>query len=240
MSKIKILIVEDQVIVSEEIKEILLAKGYDVIGQCTSANDALEVLTQEVCDVAILDINIEGEKDGIELAKDMLNDHQCAIIFLTAYADDHFLKRAKEVKPASYIVKPFEETNLHMAIEIAFNNLIASGVVLKEESFHANDSIFIKDQSRYRKIQLDEIQYAEAEGSYTKVVLEKRNITLAINLKAFEKHLGSLDFMRIHRSYVINLGKVDEFEGNRVFINKEAIPISASFKERFLKKITVL
>lgn len=240
MANIRVLIVEDQIIVSEEIKEILIAKGYKVIGQCTSAEEALNLLSSEVCDVAILDINIEGDRDGIELANEILKSHRTAIIFLTAYADEQFLKRAKQVKPAAYIVKPFEETNLHMAVEVAFNNLIESGVSLKEGSFQIKDFIFIKDQSRYRKIKLDDIQYAEADGSYTKVLTDKTSITLAINLKTFESQLSSHEFMRIHRSYVINLKKIDEYEGNRVFIKQESIPISSSFKEGFMRRFRFL
>lgn len=240
MASARILIVEDQVIVSEEIKEILLAKGYDVIAQCTSASEALEVLQTKACDVAILDINIEGDRDGIELAGEILRKHKCAIIFLTAYADEQFLSRAKKVKPAAYIVKPFEATNLQMAIEIAFNNLLEAGVEPNKEGFRIKDFVFIKDNTRYRKIKLDQIKYAEAEGSYTKVLLDEASVTLAINLKSFEQHLSSPEFMRIHRSYVINLQKIEEYEGNRVFINHQPIPISSTFKEDFMKRFTFL
>ena len=240
MANIRVLIVEDQFIVSEEIKEILLQKGYHVVGQCASADEALSLLESQTCDVAILDINIEGDKDGIDLANEILNRHQIAIIFLTAYADKQFLDRAKQVKPAAYIVKPFEETNLHMAVEIAFNNLLSNGVVPKQEAFQVKDFVFIKDSSRYRKIQLEQIMYAVAEGSYTRVLMEHTSVTLAINLKTFESHLSSPEFMRIHRSYVINLKKIEEYEGNRVFINEESIPISSSFKEDFMKRFTFL
>lgn len=240
MARVRILIVEDQVIVSEEIKEILTKKGYEVIGQCTSAVEALDVLQNQVCDVAILDINIDGDKDGIELASEILEKHRCAIIFLTAYADEQFLARAKKVKPAAYIVKPFEETNLQMAIEIAFNNLLKAGLDPNGDAFQIKDFIFIKDSTRYRKIKLDQIKYAEAEGSYTKVLMEEASLTLAINLKTFEQHLSSPEFMRIHRSYVINLQKIEEYEGNRVFINRQAIPISSTFKEDFMKRFTFL
>ncbi|MEM1406208.1 MAG: response regulator [Bacteroidota bacterium] len=240
MANIRVLIVEDQYIVSEEIKEILSAKGYRVIGQCTSADTALDLLSKDKCDVAILDINIEGDRDGIELASEILEKHRCAIIFLTAYADQKFLDRAKKVKPAAYIVKPFEETNLHMAVEIAFNNLLKAGLQPEKDVFQIKDFIFIKDSTRYKKIELDQIRYAQAEGSYTKVLVNDHPITLAINLKTFESHLSSPEFMRIHRSYVVNLKKVEEFEGNRVFINQKSIPISSSFKADFVNKFTFL
>ncbi len=240
MANIRVLIVEDQYIVSEEIKEILIAKGFQVIGQCASANEALELLESSLCDVAILDINIEGDRDGIELAGEIMKKHRCAIIYLTAYADEKFLERAKKTQPAAYIVKPFEETNLHMAVEIAFNNLLEAGHRPERDVLQIKDFIFIKDNTRYKKIKLDQIRYAQAEGSYTKVLVNDSPITLAINLKTFESHLSSPEFMRIHRSYVVNLKKVEEYEGNRLFINQEAIPISSSFKADFISKFTFL
>ena len=102
MANIRVLIVEDQYIVSEEIKEILLAKGYQVIGQCTSADEALGLLNKDKCDVAILDINIEGDRDGIELASEIIEKHRCAIIFLTAYDDQKLLDRDKKEKPIAF------------------------------------------------------------------------------------------------------------------------------------------
>lgn len=240
MPAIKVLIVEDQVIVSEEIKEILLAKGYEVIGQCINADETMQTLAKSTCDIVIMDINIDGPKDGITLAKEISRQQEMAIIFLTAYSDDEFLSRAKEVEPAAYIVKPFQEANLHMAIEIAFTNLLKSGAQLQNETYQVKDFIFVKDQSRYRKIRLEDILFAEADGSYTKVVTTAHEFVLSINLKTFESQLDAARFMRVHRSYVVSLQKVEEYEGNRIFLNKRTIPVSASFKEDFLRRFTFL
>ncbi len=240
MQNIRVLIVEDELIVSEEIKELLTSKGFEVVGQCTSAEEALSVLNGSPADIALLDINIEGSTDGIDLAHSILKSHECAVIFLTAFADDNFFNRAKEVKPAAYIVKPFEERNLQMAIEVAFNNLVENGGSPKSEAYKMRDSIFIKESTRFKKIALEAIQYAEASGSYTDVITERGVTTLAINLKHFEGHLEAPYFMRVHRSYVVNLTKVDEYEGNRIFINNKTIPLSTSYKEEFLRKFTFI
>jgi len=240
MRKIKVLIVEDELIVSEEIKELLSTKGYDVVDQCTSALEAQRVLSEMKVDVAILDINIEGDTDGIDLASWIISGHDCAVIFLTAFADDQFFQRAKEVKPAAYIVKPFEERNLQMAIEVAFNNLMVEGQTAQSEVFKITDAIFIKDSTRFKKIAIDAIHYAEASGSYTDVVTPEGTTTLAINLKHFESHLEAPVFMRVHRSFVVNLAKVQEYEGNRLFIGDKPIPISGTYKEEFLRKFTFI
>ena len=87
---------------------------------------------------------------------------------------------------------------------------------------------------------LSSIHYAEADGSYTQVATEEGLLTLAINLKHFESHLDAPNFMRVHRSYVVNLSKVEEYEGNRMFVKSKPIPLSSSYKEAFLEKFTFL
>lgn len=126
MQKGRLLIVEDEWIISEEIKEILQKHGYVIIGQAEDAISALEILQDAEVDVVLMDIRIKGSMDGIELAHEIISKYQCAIIFLTAFDDEHFLSRAKKVKPATYIVKPFEERNLKAAIEIAFDKIITA------------------------------------------------------------------------------------------------------------------
>ncbi len=123
MQKVRVLIVEDEWIISEEIKEILQKKGYEVVGQAEDAKSALEILQDAVADVVLTDIQIKGKMDGIDLAHEITSKYLCAIIFLTAFDDEHFLNRAKKVKPATYIVKPFEERNLKAAIEIAYDKI---------------------------------------------------------------------------------------------------------------------
>jgi DNA-binding LytR/AlgR family response regulator len=237
MQKVKILIVEDEWIVSEEIKELLIKNKYDVIGQAEDAESALAIVHESPADIALLDINIKGDKDGIELAQELNQTNTCAIIFLTAFDDKYFLDRAKKVKPAAYIVKPFEERNLKVAIEMAFNNLSETAVEEGHDNpYFVGDQIFIKDNSRFRKILLNDILYVEAVGSYTDIHFTTGKTTLAINLKAFEGKLSDPKFMRVHRSFLINTDKVDEYEGNSIYISQKSIPLSASRKEEFLKR----
>ena len=189
MQRIKVLIVEDEVIIAEEIKELLLKNGCEVVAQAEDAESALHSVKNEIIDIALLDININGSMDGIDLAKRILKDHRCAIIFLTAFSDEHFTRRAKEVKPAAYIVKPFEERNLIIAIEMAFNNLIADDSEMNSNAFFMTDYVFIKDSFRFKKVALESIHYVEAIGSYIDIHTDTGKFTLAINLKTFEQNL---------------------------------------------------
>ena len=236
MEKIKVLIVEDELIVSEELRELMLRNDYDVIGQAADSNGAMELITQQVPDIILMDIDIKGELDGIELAHKILHEHNCAIIFLTAFDDSYFLKRASKVGPAAYIVKPFEERNLKSAIEMAFYKLIGENDMEENStSYFIDDRVFIKENQRFKKIALDEIRYVEAVGSYSDIYLSDGKMTLSINLKNFEKRLSSKKFLRVHRSYLINSEKIDAFEGNTIYIDSKAIPLSPAHKEEFLK-----
>ena len=240
MKNIKVLIVEDEWIVSEEIKELLTQSGFQVVGQAEDAESALQILAEDEADVALLDINIKGGIDGIQLAHEIIQKYNSALIFLTAFDDEHFINRAKEIKPAAYIVKPFQARNLEMAIEMAFNNLLENDIASREDSYVISDHIFLRDNSRFKKIALEDITYVEAVGSYTDIYTSAGKFTLSTNLKAFENQVDHPDFMRVHRSYVVNLSHVDELEGNRLFINQVPIPISSTHKEAFLSKFKFL
>jgi two-component system, response regulator PdtaR len=240
MNKIRVLIVEDEWIVSEEIKELLSMSGFLVIGQAEDALTALELLATSPIDVALLDINLKGPIDGIELAKKIIEKQNVAIIFLTAFDDAHFINRAKAVKPAAYIVKPYQSRNLEMAIEMAFNNLAEANSTSTNDSYFISDHIFLREQNRFRKVALSSIYFAEAVGSYTDIFFEDKKHTLSINLKTFHSRLDDANFLRVHRSYAVNLAHVEEFEGNRIFIQGKPIPIGSSYREEFLRRFTFL
>lgn len=240
MKTIKVLIVEDEWIVSEEIKEVLESKGFQVIGQAEDDVTAIELMNENPADIILMDIQIEGSCDGIELADKIQKTHSCAIIFLTANAKEQQVERAKQVKPAAYIVKPFQEKNLEMAIEMAFNNMSEAEEKSKEESYIISDHIFIRDNSRFRRIALDKIHFVKATGSYIEIVTEDSKYTLAVNLKSFESRLSDTRFLRIHRSHLINLNQIEEYDGGRVFIGGEALSIGNSYKNDFLRHIKFL
>lgn len=238
MNKIKVLVVEDEWIVSQEITEILESNNFEVIGQAADAKKALELVSSNPPDVALLDINIKGEIDGIELAKSLRRKFSLAIVFLTAYSDNQSVNRAKEVNPQSFLVKPFNEKNVIIALELAAQN-IANGNQQKDY-YTLDDRLFLKENRRFYRIMLDEIKYVHADGSYCQIVTDSSRITLSCNLKKIENVLTKPNFLRVHRSFVINIERIDAFEGNTVFINNERIPISQTFKEELTSKLNLL
>ncbi|MEP4532698.1 MAG: response regulator [Cyclobacteriaceae bacterium] len=244
MQQIKILVVEDEWVVSEEVKEILEKNNFEVVGQAADAQTALEIAEEFKPDIALLDINIKGDKDGIELAALLQNSCDPGIIFLTAYDDQKYLDRAKSVNPQAYIVKPFREKNIVIAIELAFHNLSKNDAEEVGEDDHKyyvlNDRVFIKDNHRFFKLELSRIKYVEAEGSYCHIHTDKGRHTLAINLKHFESKIQHPLLVRTHRSFLVNLESIDALEGNTLFIAEKSIPVSQSHKDDLLNRLKLI
>lgn len=119
MRRPKIMIVEDEIVVAMELEEKLRAMGYEVAGIASSGEDAVSEVEVTRPDLVLMDVRLQGEMDGIQAAELIRRRHNLPVIYLTAYADDSTLQRAKITEPYGYLVKPFSETELHTNIEVA-------------------------------------------------------------------------------------------------------------------------
>jgi two-component system, response regulator PdtaR len=121
MAEIKVLIVEDEVIVAKDIGDTLLSLGYSVTGTAASREEAVELTESTAPDIVLMDIMLEGELDGTEASEIIRSRFNIPVIFLTAYSNEKTLQRAKTTNPYGYILKPFQETDLYTTIEIAIH-----------------------------------------------------------------------------------------------------------------------
>lgn len=119
MSQVKLLVVEDESIVALDIKQRAESLGYQVTGIAPSGEEALELVAQEKPDLVLMDIVLKGEMDGIETAEQIREKWDLPVIYLTAYSDEKTLERAKLTQPFGYLIKPFEDRDLHSAVEMA-------------------------------------------------------------------------------------------------------------------------
>ncbi|MCX9085108.1 MAG: response regulator [Candidatus Methanoperedens sp.] len=119
MTKIQILVVEDEAIVAEAIRRKLLKMGYDAPSTASSGEEAIKRVKENKPDLVLMDIVIQGKMDGIETAEHIRTRFNIPVVYLTAYSDEKTLLRAKITKPSGYIIKPFKERELQVAIEIA-------------------------------------------------------------------------------------------------------------------------
>ena len=235
--KIKVLIVEDETLISQEIASCLEENEFEISDQCSNALDALNSIKQNSPDVILMDISIKGELNGIDLAKKILNEKKIPIIFLTSNNDKDTIQKATEIRPDAFLLKPFNEQEFPIAIELAFahhNNAIINKSPVEPV---LNDCVFVKNGKRHEKIKVDSILYIEADGSYSKVVTNTQTYLISFNLSHFHEELAHNYFIRIHRSHVVNLKNIDSFDTNYVFINGKALPISKQYQESFSQSV---
>ena len=119
MQPIKVLIVEDEVIVARDIRDTLSTLGYEVCAQVSAGEEAITKSEELKPDVVLMDIMLQGDVDGIQAAETIRSRMNIPVIFLTAFSNENTIERAKTAKPYGYILKPFQDTDLYTAIEIA-------------------------------------------------------------------------------------------------------------------------
>lgn len=238
--KIKILIVEDNAILAKDIELRLSDLNYNIIGIADTADKAIDIIQKNRdIDFILLDIMIKGKRDGIELAKEINDKFNIPFIFLTSHADKDLVQRAKKVKPYAYLLKPFNDRQMSIAIELAlinFSNKTPEKFLLQKNDFQQkennilkiNDSLFLKNKNRFEKVALDQILFLEADNNYTTIYTNIGNFIYSSVLKKFEELLPIDHFFRIHRSYIVNIKAVNGLEGNMLIISDRKIPVSKS------------
>jgi len=240
---IKILIVEDELIIAEDMRNILEKMGYAVTGVAMDAEEAIEFLNIEKPDLILLDINLGGKKDGIQLAEEINDKFDLPFIFTTSYTDGPTIGRAKKVNPVNYLVKPFKPEQLYTAIEIAMFNLAKKQKDItaeNEEGLIIKDAIFIKEKYRYTKIRIDDILWIKAEGNYLELHLADKKELIRASLGNFLERLARNNFFRTHKSYAVNLDHLSKVEPTQVFIDKTEIPISKVYAEELIHRLNVI
>jgi len=245
MAKRDILIVEDEPIIAKDLAQTLTGLGYSVCGQAASAEKALKFLSTKSPDLAILDIAIDGETDGVELATEINRAHKVPFVFLTSFGDEATFLRARKTNPSGYILKPFDEDDLRINIELA---LYKRHQLSPPPIVDLAETLFVKHHHQLVKVKPDEILWAEAYDNYTYLQTDKEKYLLTATLKSVEEKLFPLGFVRLHRSYLVNLTKITSITEDYVFIEPTSagkastakIPLGKFFRENLMNIITVL
>ena len=236
----KILIVEDEPIIARDLSYMLGDLDYEVIGIAHSAEDAIELLQMKKANLVLLDINLAGNLSGIDLAHWINQKLQLPFIFLTSYADQLTLAKAKITEPYGYLVKPIDEHNLKSTLEIArYNAQIGrrKEVVERKDPFWLENEFFIKYKGALIKVSIPDILLAEANDNYTLIHTKEKKFIVSATLKKVEEKLIHLPFYRIHRSYLVNLQNIDKVSRDDVYIGEHCLPLSKKYREGFYKRI---
>lgn len=252
MGKINVLVVEDESIVSKDIQYSLKKLGYNVVGSAATGEKAIELANSEKPDIILMDIMIKGDINGIETADVIRQELKIPIIFLTAYADESTLSKAKITEPYGYIIKPFKEIDLHTTIEMAIYKHGKEQEVLKERDFlysivenkdtTATGFIFVKSNSKLVKLKNEDIYFIEALKDYVVIHTKTVRYTIHSTMKDIESKMGNDEFIRVHRSFIVRLDKIASIEFPNLVLedDKKVIPIGGSYKDDLSNRIRLV
>lgn len=190
-------------------------------------------------DLVLLDIQLAGKKDGIDVAQKLNELYDIPFIFLTANSDIETIDRAKKVKPHAYIVKPFTKEELYVTIEIVFNNFNDKKA---EKTFtsHSKDFLFVKVGYVFKKIFLSELLYLESDANYVTLHLKSHKKVIARStLNDFMEQIDQKIFFRVHRSYCVNINLIEDVFPTELSIQGIKIPIGKSYKDELFERLWI-
>ncbi len=236
MKKVKIAIVEDEMIIASVIQDCLQKLNYEVVNPVMSYNEAIEMLYTEQPDLVIIDIRISGSKDGIELAEYIRENYSIPFIYLTANSDKETLSRAKKTTPNAYLLKPFTQNDLYAAIEIGLNNF----EMQKNNNALIPTSIIVKDGYDLINIAFSEIVYLSSADNYVKIYLKNgKSILSRSTISEMNSRLPQNQFCQISRSSIINMNFISKVEKNKVLVNDLPLPITSTYRQKLIAQIHI-
>lgn len=230
----KCLIVDDNKMARMAMKQLASrVKDLELVQECADAMEAYNVINNERIDLLLLDIEMPG-MTGLELIKN-LGNKKPLIIFTTAKKD--YAVEAFELNVVDYLIKPVSTARFLQSIERA-NEAMASDkheVKVGEQEF-----VFIKDNGVLKRINVDDILFLEAMGDYVKVHTSQKFHVLHATLKSIEEKLPASKFIRVHRSYIVSINKIDFIQEGVISIGKGTVPVADTYRSTLNKRLNLL
>ena len=242
MNSIKCLAIDDEPLALQKLSSYVKKTPYlQLVGACQSALEAKEIMQKEWIDAIFIDINMP-DLNGMEFVKQM--DRPPMVVFTTAYSE--YALEGFKVDAVDYLLKPFGlQDFLRAAQKVRHRYELENPAIQSNPNEEAvgidADAMYLKSDYKTVRINISDIRYVEGMSEYLKIYLEgeKKPLIVLLSMKRLEERLPSNTFMRIHRSYIINLKKIREVNKNRVVLGEDAyLPIGDLYKETFNDYLT--
>lgn len=245
MKNLKILVVEDDAILANDITEQLQAFGYVISDVVYNSDMAIQSFKKRIPDMVIMDIELKGsELDGIEIAEQFNKICRVPIVYLSSFYDSETRNKAKNTNPVNYLLKPWTPAQLEVAIDVAFANYfdqLSSG----NSNFKSKEYFFIKNGARYVRYDEADIMWVQGGGygSSIEIYTELERIIFSTSLHDFERQLSTNNLIRVHRSYLVNINHIQATERDRLILLRQKkevyIPVSKDYPtiQQYLLKI---
>ena len=240
MAHIKVGIVEDEMLIGEGIAEALTQFGYIPTEPAVSYTEALEMINRDQPDILLIDIQLSGKKDGIDLARKIKEDYNVPFIFLTANSDANTVERAKQLCPPAYLVKPFNKDELFTSIEICLHNFSAMGnkkETTEQGNYLIKEFLFIKQAQSFHKVKVDDIMYFESDNVYLYVYTLHNKLLVRSKLQDYIDLVGSKKIFRVHRSFAVNISHIETINSDSLIINGREIPLGKIYRDELLSQL---
>lgn len=233
MLSVKIGVVEDEMIIAASIVSTLKKLNYKVSTPAASYADALEMIEKEQPHLLLLDINLGGQKDGIDVAEYVRANYQLPIIFLTANSDIKTVQRAKTVKPNAYLLKPFTKDDLFASVEIAISNFYENS-----DRNSKKENLIVKSGYDFVNIKIEKIVFIQSNDNYVSIQLtEGKPLIVRSTLSEMLEKLPLNEFTRINRSVIINHTFIQKIETDQIMVAGTTFIIAAKSRQELLEKV---
>jgi len=230
---LKVLIIEDEMDLAENISEYLIQNGYDVLGIVAAAEDIADFIAKNHVDLFLVDIMLKGKDKGIEIV-DIVREKfpMCGILYTTALSGKGVLDKISNTLYDGYLLKPFSLKSLESTLYLISKKLEKPQET--ENSGQKRNLLPIRDKGKIILLDENDIHFIKAEGLYLRVFTENKIFLIRELLKTFFPKLTQEKFLRIHKSYIVNLSKVKDLNSKECSINNQNIPIRRGFYKDFL------
>jgi len=229
--KIKCIAIDDEPLAVKKIASYIEKIPFlELAAQCRSALEAMNIIENNNIQLLFIDINMP-DLNGLEFVKALT--YKPYIVFTTAYSE--YAVEGFQVEAVDYLLKPIAFNNFLKAAN-KVKNLIELGITNRKEIINTTaDHLFVKSEYKLVRIELADIKYIESQHEYIKIhLINSKPVMTLLSMKFIEEQLPHDRFMRVHRSYIVNLAKISVIERNRiVFDGKVYIPISDQYKNKF-------
>lgn len=242
MLKSRILIVEDEILISSGIKHTLAQQGYDCI-IVDNGEDAISRFQDFSPHLVLMDIGLKGKLDGLSAAAIIRRQSQVPIVYVSEQSSRSVFELAKETKPANYINKPFSDGELIKAVELALCQPVQATHTepIPPIGERISDGFFVFKDGEYKKILFADILFIQADGMRTLLYCTTdRTYSIAMSSNHVISQVDWPGFVKTGKSNYVNIHKVDSIRGDELRIEKYSVTLGKTYKEAFLSRIKKL
>lgn len=228
------IIVDDEPLARTEMRSLIAEiSSMDVLGEFSNAPSALEFLKDNEVDLIFLDIEMPMVT-GLEFVE--MLPKKSLIIFTTAYSQ--YALKSYELEAVDYLLKPIDPQRLKKAIDkaVLYTELLSKDTVKNTVESNTADFLFIKAERRFYKISFSDIKFIEGLKDYVVIYTKQQKLITAMNLKTIHQKISGETFIRVSKSYVVNMNYIDSFDNHNIYIEDSEIPLGEVYRSEFFTK----